>query len=42
MPSDTGDASFIENRTFAELKIGDSASIGRTVTAQDVQLFASV
>jgi phosphotransacetylase/acyl dehydratase len=30
----------IENRTFAELKIGDSASIVRTLTQKDIELFA--
>ena len=30
----------IENRTFAELKVGDSASIARTLTYKDVKLFA--
>jgi phosphotransacetylase/acyl dehydratase len=30
----------IENRTFAELQVGDSASIVRTLTYKDVELFA--
>jgi phosphotransacetylase/acyl dehydratase len=30
----------IENRTFSELKIGDSASIVRTLTQKDIELFA--
>ncbi|MFB3917826.1 MAG: bifunctional enoyl-CoA hydratase/phosphate acetyltransferase [Terriglobales bacterium] len=30
----------IENRTFAELKVGDSASIVRTLTYKDIELFA--
>jgi phosphate acetyltransferase len=30
----------IENRTFAELKIGDSASLTRRLTPQDITLFA--
>jgi phosphate acetyltransferase/phosphate butyryltransferase len=30
----------IENRTFAELQVGDSASIARTLTYKDVELFA--
>lgn len=30
----------IENRTFAELKVGDSASIARTLTYRDIELFA--
>jgi len=35
-------AAMIENRTFDELKLGDSASISRTVTKQDIELFAVV
>jgi len=30
----------IENRTFNELKIGDTASISRTLTQKDIELFA--
>ncbi len=30
----------IENRTFSELKVGDSASISRTLTSKDIELFA--
>ncbi|MBN8746217.1 Phosphate acetyltransferase [Xylophilus ampelinus] len=30
----------IRNRTFDEIAVGDSASIQRTLTAQDIQLFA--
>ncbi len=30
----------IENRTFAELRVGDSASIARTLTHRDIELFA--
>lgn len=30
----------IENRTFAELKVGDCASIVRTLTQKDIELFA--
>jgi len=33
-------APFIENRTFDEIKVGDSASLQRTLTAKDIQLFA--
>jgi acyl dehydratase len=32
----------IENRTFDELAVGDSASVARTVTQQDISLFAVV
>jgi phosphotransacetylase/acyl dehydratase len=32
--------SFIENRTFDELKIGDSAHIERTLSTKDIELFA--
>jgi phosphotransacetylase/acyl dehydratase len=30
----------IENRTFVELQVGDSASISRTLTRKDIELFA--
>ena len=30
----------IQNRTFAELKVGDTASIARTLTYKDIELFA--
>ena len=32
----------IENRTFDELQVGESASVTRTLTDQDIQLFALV
>jgi phosphate acetyltransferase/phosphate butyryltransferase len=32
----------IENRTFDELKIGDTASLARTLTPKDIQLFAAM
>ena len=32
----------IENRTFDELKIGDSASLVHTLTYRDIQLFAAM
>jgi phosphate acetyltransferase/phosphate butyryltransferase len=31
---------YIENKTFAEIKVGDSASLARTLTPEDVKLFA--
>ena len=31
---------FIENRTFDEIRVGDSASLLRTLTPRDIQLFA--
>ena len=31
---------FIENKTFDEIKVGDSASLQRTLTPRDIQLFA--
>jgi phosphotransacetylase/acyl dehydratase len=48
MPGTTssGDASkkpgsfIIENRTFDEIKIGDSVSLSRTLTKEDIELFA--
>jgi phosphotransacetylase/acyl dehydratase len=33
---------FIENRVFDELRIGDTASISRTITEDDISLFAVV
>ena len=33
---------WIENRTFDQLKAGDSACLTRTLTARDIQLFAAV
>ena len=30
----------IENRTFDEIKVGDSVSLSRTLTKQDIELFA--
>ncbi len=38
VPND--DQTLLRNRTFDELAIGDSASIERTLTMQDIQLFA--
>lgn len=32
----------LENRTFAELAVGDSATLTRTLTSDDIQLFALV
>ena len=32
--------SFIENKTFNELKIGDTASIKRSLSLQDIELFS--
>ena len=36
------DAGWIENRTFDEIAVGDSASIVRTLTLDDIELFAVV
>ncbi|HEU0199190.1 MAG TPA: bifunctional enoyl-CoA hydratase/phosphate acetyltransferase [Burkholderiaceae bacterium] len=36
------DLEFIRNRTFDEIAVGDSASIERTLTAADIQLFAAM
>lgn len=30
----------IENRTYDEIKVGDSVSLTRTLTQQDIELFA--
>jgi phosphate acetyltransferase len=34
------DTGMIENRTFDEIAVGDSASLSRTVTQRDIELFA--
>ncbi len=34
-------AAFIENRTFAEIRVGDTASLTRTLRAEDISLFAA-
>jgi phosphate butyryltransferase len=34
--------SFIENRTFDEMAVGDTASLSHTVTQRDIDLFATV
>ena len=31
---------FLENRTFDEIRVGDTASLKRTLTTKDIQLFA--
>jgi phosphate acetyltransferase/phosphate butyryltransferase len=36
------DLEFLRNRTFDEIAVGDSASIERTLTAADIQLFAAM
>ena len=36
------DDAMVENRTFDEIEIGESASLSRTVTKQDIELFATV
>ena len=36
------DVEMIENRTFAEIKVGDTASVTRTLSVKDIQLFALV
>ena len=33
---------FIENRTFDEIKVGDSASLVRTLSKEDIELFAAM
>ena len=35
-------ADFLENHPFAEIRLGDGASLHRQVTARDIQLFAAV
>jgi acyl dehydratase len=41
MPDGAADV-FIENRTFDELAIGETASLSHTVTQRDIDLFATV
>jgi phosphotransacetylase/acyl dehydratase len=41
MPDGTNDL-FIENRTFDELSVGETASLTHTVTQRDIDLFATV
>lgn len=36
------DTEMIENRTYEELEVGDTASLTRTLTSEDIQLFALV
>jgi phosphate acetyltransferase/phosphate butyryltransferase len=36
------DLDVIRNRTFDEIRVGDRASIERTLTAADIQLFAAL
>jgi phosphotransacetylase/acyl dehydratase len=42
MLSDPEPLGFIENRPFDEIKVGDSAELVRTLTAQDIDAFAVV
>uniref|UniRef100_UPI003529F7AD bifunctional enoyl-CoA hydratase/phosphate acetyltransferase n=1 Tax=Tardiphaga sp. TaxID=1926292 RepID=UPI003529F7AD len=37
-----GDPDMIENRTFDEINVGDTASVSRTLSRQDIALFALV
>lgn len=39
-PAAGGAASFIENRPFEEIAVGDQATLERTLTHEDIQLFA--
>ena len=32
----------VENRTYDEIEIGESASLSRTITQDDIELFAAV
>jgi acyl dehydratase len=40
LPADT--ASFIESRTFDEIEVGDQASLVRTLSQRDIELFAAM
>jgi len=41
-PAAVSGGTFIENRTFEEMKIGDAASLSHCVTQRDIDLFAEV
>ena len=36
------EAALVENRTFDEIEVGESASFERTVTRRDIELYAAV
>ena len=36
----TGPQVFIENRTFAEIEVGETATLARTLSREDIELFA--
>lgn len=38
--SETGEARYLTNKTYAEIAVGDSASLTRTLMPEDVKLFA--
>jgi hypothetical protein len=38
----SSDLEFLRNRTFDEIKVAEAASIHRTLTAGDIQLFAAI
>ena len=40
MPSDQAADAFIENRTYDEISVGDSAGLTRQLTLRDIELFA--
>jgi len=40
MNSNASSDQFLENRTYAEIKVGDSSSLVRTLRPEDIQLFA--
>ncbi len=42
LPGSSSAGGFIENRTFDELRIGDSAQLDRAFTQSDIELFANV
>ena len=37
-----GEADLVENRTFDEIEVGESASFERAITRRDIELFAAV
>src|SRR5690554_5749472 len=41
-PAETENISVLHNRTFDDINIGDTATLERTLTFEDIQLFAAL
>ena len=41
VPNTSAEHELVENRPFSELKVGDSVSVTRTITLDDLRLFAA-